>query len=99
MKWWERIDDKYFRTITLEDAINKRDICTSNQVLSIGSLEQTYAINYKEEAIYSVLPSLAEKSRIKVLYKTLSPFHSTTIAIYNVESAIPNFHSDIPDSL
>jgi hypothetical protein len=47
MKWWEKTNDKYFKSVTLEDAKNKRDICTSNQVLSIGSLENTYIINYK----------------------------------------------------
>lgn len=35
-RWWERIDEKYFKTLTLEDVLNKREICTTNQVLGLA---------------------------------------------------------------
>jgi hypothetical protein len=41
------------------------------------------------------MPSLAEKSKIKILYKSRFPSYSTAITVYNIEPAIQNFNHDV----
>lgn len=45
------------------------------------------------------MPSLADRNKIKILYKSRYPSYCTIIAVYNLESAIQNFNHDNTDNL
>lgn len=98
IRWWQRLDEKYFQTLTIQEAIIKRDICTSNQVLTIVDNETSAMLDYKSEMFTEVLQSFTDKSKIRVLFHTQQPYQLAA-AVYAVEPAIANYHSEACETL
>ena len=53
-------------------------------------------LNYQEEFIDPLMPSLRDPSRIKVIYKSLTPYYSALVA-YTFEEVNPNYHTEVPE--
>lgn len=71
---------------------NKREICTSNEVLALGDTDTTTMANYRQDVLESGLGALLDRNKIRILFKAKTGTPAL-LAVYGVEPAIPNYHS------